>query len=295
MNQKYIPSVQLTELIKDGGASITEADVLARALESGFYGAVESRVFDDDRRAAEFSVHCRENGILWTSWASSVIYGEGLNLTTKDSAWRRHSMERVKDLLHRAAQQGADAFAILSGVRPENDADLPEAIQIAADSMCELAMQAKQYGKLRLLIEPLDRDVHKHGTIGTAEEAAAVIRVARREHEHVYMVWDSAHMKLQQGDLCASLREAGNTIGHIHLCDAVIEKESPLYGDYHPMPGVSGGYLDENCGAQILREAKNNKLLLPEIPVAMEAKPDCEVWIAEAKLRAMLNRILKMA
>lgn len=292
MKNKFLPSLQLTALIRSAGEPGCELDVLRRAADTGFYKAVETRVFEDSIGQG-FSRVCQERGIFWMSWCSNVIYGEGLNLTCLDAAWRRYSLGRVLELMDRAAGHGAGAFALLSGVRPENDADLPDALGFAADSMCELARHAKQYSGLRLLIEPLDRDVHKRAAIGTAAEAAAVIRAARAENPQVYMVWDSAHMKLQEGDLSASLLDAGDTVGHIHLCDAVIDPAMPRHGDYHPMPGVAGGFLDSACMTKILRDAAQLELKLPGIPVAIEAKPEGDPWAAEATTRALLRAVLE--
>ncbi len=287
---KFIPSLQMTGLIR-AAKDLAPAELLKRVTEDGFYRAVETRVLDELEGRA-FVTACMERGIHWVSWASNVIYDEGLNLTSLDAGWRRHSLERVAGLMECAARQGAGAFAFLSGARPERDEDLPEAMKLAEESMCELAARAAQYADMRLLIEPLDRDVHKRAAIGTAAEAASVIRAARREHRHVYMVWDSAHMKLQEGDLSASICAAGDTVGHIHLCDAVIDPSMPLYGDYHPMPGVEGGFLDEACMQQILLDAAQLNLPVPELPVTVEAKPSGDPWMAEAEMRRMLARVL---
>ena len=292
--KRFLPSLQMTELMHSLGSGLNEPEVLGRALETGFYRAVETSVLDEGAKARAFYTLCREHGIFWNSWASFAIYGEGLSLGSLDKALRRRSLDRVLELLNRAAQQGADSFSVLSGPRPANDNDLPEAIAIATDSMCELARRMKQYGDMRLLIEPLDRDVHKKAIVGTAAEGAALIRAARQEHAHVYMVWDSAHMALQEGDLSASLRDAGDTVGHIHLCNAVIDTEDPLYGDFHPMPG-GRGYLDEKCAAGILRDAAKLELLLPNVPVAVEARPEGDPWAAEAIMRAFLKRALEGA
>lgn len=288
---KYLPSIQLSGLIRSC-AGMQPSDLLARLTEDGFYRVAETRVFDDSV-GRPFEMVCRERDIFWMCWASNVIYEEGLNLSSLEKSWREHSLKKVSALMDRAAQQGAHAFAFLSGARPENEAKLPEALKWAEDSICELARRAKQYGGFRLLIEPLDRDVHKHAAIGTAAEAAAVIRAARQEHPHFYMVWDSAHMKLQEGDLSASLRDAGDTVGHIHLCDAVIDPQMPLYGDFHPMPGIVGGFLDEACMMRILREAAALELSLAEIPVTIEAKPDGNPWKAELVQRGLLRRLLE--
>ena len=293
MKQRFIPSMQMSELMKPLGTAFNEYEVFARAMEYGFYEAVETRVIADEARARAFRRLCEENGIHWMAWGSSAVYAEGLMLGCSDASWRRHSIDRLAELMDRAAQQGANAFGMLSGVRPEDDAELSDAILRAADSMQNLAEKASQYGAFRLLIEPLDRDVHKRGLIGTAAEAASVIRAARAAHEHVYMVWDSAHMKLQEGDLAASLRDAGDTVGHIHLCNAVLNSANPLYGDHHPMPGVEDGYLNEAAAAEILRNAALLDTKLPCIPVAVEARPESDPWGAEALVRALLAAALK--
>lgn len=289
---EFLPSLQMMELMYPLGSDFDAAEVIRRVAELDFYRAVETSVVTDDGKGKEIYSLCQESGLYWTCWASVYINAEGLNLSSVDSDERRRSVRRISELMDIAAQSGANAFSVLSGPRPREDALLPSAIAYACESMVELANRARACPDLRLLIEPLDRDVHKRGTIGTAREAAALIRQARQVNPEVYMVWDSSHMMLQERDLKGSLNAAGDTIGHVHLCNAVTEPGSELYGDYHLMPGAPG-YLDEACAAEILRCISGMDLIPEGIPVAVEARPEADAWGAEEIARTFLKRAME--
>ena len=287
----YLPGVQLMELMACEEHNSTLAEQVARIADTGFYRSIETSVLCQAPEAAEIAKLCQANGIYWTSWASLYINGEHLNLSSLEPEAWKHAVARVSELMDIAAQSGANAFSILSGPRPQHPHQLPEALARAQEAMTILAAKAGRYENFTLLIEPLDRDVHKHGAVGTAKEAAKLIRTAREqaENELVYMVWDSSHMALQEKDLHRSLQEAGDTVGHVHLCNAVLDPASGLYGDYHLMPGAPG-YLTDASAVEILNDVKTLSLTRPVIPVAVEARPKHDGWAAEAETRAFLTR-----
>jgi len=258
----------------------------------GFYGAVETAVLEGGE-AAKVAGLCRERSMRWVCWASARINAEGLNLSSPEPSERERAVRRVRELMDSSAQAGADAFAILMGRRPESDELLGAAVLGAEEALCELAACAARLGGIKLLIEPLDRDAHKRGTIGPAADAARIIRSARREYANVGMVWDTAHMALQEGDPLRSLAKAADTVMHLHLCNAVLDKSSPAYGDYHILPEAEGGYLSAGSAARIMRAAA--ALLNGEIPAAVEARPNIPPDEAERFMRGFLAAAIAVA
>ena len=132
------------------------------------------------------------------------------------------------------------------------------------------------------------------GTLGSSQEAVTLIEKVRLVHPKTAIVWDSAHFSLQEGALSKSLRTCGGVIGHIHLCNAVLHQNDPLYGDYHIMPG-GRGYLHENSAAQLLAQAA---AILPNseaVPLAVEAKAQSDTWQTEVEIRHLLERVFVLA
>lgn len=289
IRRRFLPSIQTMELMSPLAQSLSTAEIVSRVNDFGYYRAVETAVVCDAALSARLGAVCADAGLYWMCWASPFINGEGLNISSLDGEVWEHSVGRLTELLKMAADAGANAFAFLSGPRPENPGRLTEALGRLEEGMLRLADCAERYSGFRLLIEPLDRDVHKHGALGTSQEAAALIRNVRKVHSESFIVWDSAHFALQERDLSSSLQTCGDAIGHIHLCNAVLDRDHPLYGDYHIMPG-GAGYLDEISAARILVQAAACPMLPDVIPVAVEARPAADAWGAEKKTRQFLER-----
>lgn len=293
MNKKYIPSLQLMEIMYPYGDALDTLYALSKALSFGFYQAVETAVLCDRQSARNAHLICEDAGVRWTCWASPFINSEGLNISSLDSDAWKSSVDRLIQLMDIAAQSGAHAFAFLSGTCPDDSAMLPWALERVTEGMSTLAQKALQYRELDILIEPLDRDIHKHGTIGPSPDAVKLIQAVRKVNTRVYAVWDSAHIALQGENLSDSVRLFGDAIGQVHLCNAVLDPTSTLYGDYHIMPGAPG-YLDDAAAATILRDIAQLDIRLPEIPVAIEARPFSEPWNAERTTREFLTHVLSM-
>lgn len=294
VRQRFLPSIQMLELMHPLAQSYSPAEIVSRVNELGYYRAVETAVICDTALSSRFKTVCTDAGLYWMCWASPFINGEGLNISSPECEIWEHSVERLTELLKTAADAGANAFAILSGPKPDDSGALTEALRRLEEGMLRLADCAGQYSGFRLLIEPLDRDVHKHGTLGTSQEAVELINSVRRVHSESFIVWDSAHFSLQEGDLSASLRNCGDAVGHIHLCNAVLDRKDPLYGDYHIMPG-GAGYLNEFSAAKILAQAAVCPLLPDQVPVAIEARPAADAWRAEEEIRFFLERAIEGA
>lgn len=291
---RFLPSVQTMELMHPLAQSCSIAEAAARLSDLGYYRSIETAVLCDRALSARMYNICAGTGLRWTCWASPFINAEALNISSLDrEVWER-SLERLTELLKTTADAGANAFSILSGRKPEAAGKLPEALRRLEEGMLRLADCAAGYPQFSLFIEPLDRDVHKCGTLGTSQEAAALIEKVRLVHPKTAIVWDSAHFSLQEGDLSKSLRTCGGVIGHIHLCNAILQQNAPLYGDYHIMPG-GRGYLHADFAARLLVEAV---AILPDseaIPLAVEARAQSDTWQTEAEIRHFLERVFTLA
>ena len=294
IRDRFLPSAQTMELMHPLAQSCSITEVAARLSDLGYYRSIETAVLCDRTLSARMYNICASAGLRWTCWASPFINAEELNISSPDQEVWEHSLKRLTELLKTAADAGANAFSILSGRKPEAASRLPEALRRLEEGMLRLANCAASYSQLSLFIEPLDRDVHKCGTLGTSPEAVALIEKVRLVHPKTAIVWDSAHVSLQEGDLSKSLRTCGGVIGHIHLCNAILQQNDPLYGDYHIMPG-GRGYLHEDFTARLLVEAA---AILPDsetIPLAVEARAQSDTWQTEAEIRCFLERVFTLA
>lgn len=290
---RILPSVQIMELMSQSGPYHV-GEVVQRLLQFHFYQAIETALVWDAQQASQVHTLCRSHRIRWTCWASAELAQEQLNLSSLSPSLRRHSLQRVIQFLQTAGEQGADAFAVLSGPAPEDPSDLPKAVSAFGDSLRELALAARSYPHMDLLLEPLDRWVHKKSTIGPTRQAAELIRSVRHIHPNTFMAWDSAHTVLNREDPVTSLRIAGDTVCQLHLCNAVLDDQDLLYGDHHIAPG-DRGYLTLLRGADIICEAARLPLLHSVLPVAVEVRPRAgeDPWKLEADIRSFLRRSIE--
>lgn len=290
---KILPSVQIMELMSMSGSYPVD-EAVQRLLQFHFYQAIETAMIWDAQQAAQVRALCSLHHIRWTCWASAELAREKLNLSSLSSSLRKYSVQRVIQFLRTAAEQGADAFAFLSGSAPEAPEELPKAVSAFEKSFNEIALAACNYPHMDLLLEPLDRWVHKKGTIGPTREAADLIRGVRQIHPNTFMAWDSAHTVLNCEDPVTSLGIAGDTVGQMHLCNAVLNDRDPMYGDHHIAPGGKG-YLTVLRGADIICEAAKLPLVHSLLPVAVEARPRAgeDPWELEAGIRGFLQQAIR--
>lgn len=292
---KVIPSVQVMELLGSSGA-YDAAEAVEKLSAFDFYRAAETALPEYEQECARLYRICSATQMRWTCWATPYINAQKLNLSSVDESERVRSVSVLTKLLKRAADSGADAFAVLSGPAPADLSMLPAAVESITRSLTELAAACSGYPDFSLLMEPLDRDVHKKHTIGPTGDATAVIRAARCENPRVFMAWDSAHMALMREDLVTSLSIAADTVGQLHLCNAVLDPQSEMYGDFHMPPGRPG-YLTELRAADTIAEASAQMLAVDALPVAIEVRPPTgtDAWETEAKARSFLGEALRLS
>ena len=289
------PSIQLMELFAYC-EKFSTLQLLERISDFQFYSTIETSICESASEGAKIRKICDDNNIRWVSWASRYIIGEKLNLSSIDECDRVKAVSRLKGLMKASGDVGAEAFSVLSGPVPSDPSKIPDALKAAETSLCELAAAAKQYPGMDLLIEPLDRDVHKKNTVGPTKDAISIIKYARKENPRVFMAWDSAHVSLMKEDLGTSLCISGDTVGQLHLCNAVLDPDDPLYGDFHMQPGLPG-YLTELRAADIISRASKLELSVEYLPVAVEVRPDkdADPWVMEEYIRTFLAEAIRLS
>lgn len=243
----------------DEGAQL---DAIARVLDSGFYGRVEVGALASPENRRRLRALVESHGAKLTLWTIPTMTAEGLSLSTPDAALRAHTVARLRTLVDEAAECGAELIGIPSGA-DVGPALREDAKRYLCDSLAALQAQMAGCPDAALLIEPLDREVHKRQLIGPMEEAVALTQAVRAAGVPLYICWDSAHEALGGADLLRSFALAAPYMAQFHLCNAVLDPASPLYGDYHlpvgAAPGYeSAGYLTLQTAAELLRAAREH-------------------------------------
>lgn len=286
-------------LVKDTSAWL---DAIERALDTGFYSRIETCNINEAAHRARTRRMMEAHGAALTYWTIPAMTAEGLCLSSMDKSMRDRTVKRISDMIGEAVECGAEYIGIPSGSDP-GAAHREDATKHLIDSICQLNDVMARYPNTALLIEPLDREVHKRQLIGPIEEAVALCQKVRAEGVPFYICWDGAHEALGGANLERSFATAAPYMAQFHLCNAVLNPQSPLYGDYH-MPvslkrdAADESYLTMEVAAQILRQAQAlNGASGRQLSVALEirTKDGGDGAQTEALIREFLTRAFDLA
>jgi sugar phosphate isomerase/epimerase len=92
---------------------------------------------------------------------------------------------------------------------PEQDCE------VLLDGLAELGAHAEQAGAV-LLFEPLNR--YEDHMVNTVARAAELVRATGSPA--VRILADTYHMNIEEDDVCAALRDAGDLLGAVHVSDS---------------------------------------------------------------------------
>lgn len=267
---------------------------IEQAAADGFYRSVEiSRIPESEDRQAIRAV-CADHDIRVSTWLTQVIDDEKLDLTTLDDTLRARSVDVLKRAMPEARECGAVTVAFIGGPDPG-----PEQRQRGYDcfveSMGALCTEAANLG-LRVMFEPLDRFAHKKRLVGPTDEALVAFARIRADHPTFGLAFDTAHAALNEEDVAASLALARDVTVNLHLSNAVLDSNDPLYGDHHMMPGAPG-FLTLERAAELIAAASRLRIAADRgLPVSIEARarptdaPQFTATVATEFLKAAFER-----
>lgn len=222
-------------------------DATARVLERfPFFKRVQTVdiPFAGERRA--FSELVRASGRVHTYTLTRVMTERGINLSALDAAERTRGLGQIIACFDAAAEAGASVLGLVSGARPAEDRQRADALACLEESLCALCDAARSFG-LKILIEPLDYEAHKRAALGTTAEAAGIARRLAAGGRELRLCVDMAHLLLNGEEVAEAVAEAWLWLEEFHICNAVLDRAHPLFGDRHlPLgaPGVvDGGHI----------------------------------------------------
>ena len=183
---------------------------------------------------------------------------ENLNPCSLDISIREKAIAGVTECFRYARQAGAYAVMFSSGVRPDNEKDDAECLNLLLDSLSRVH---KLEPDLIFLLEPGDRDVEYRHLLGPTEWAVDFALRCRNQGIPLELVLDMSHI----AQLGENLEEAWNksrpVCSHVHFANCVLDKNSPIYGDKHPFFEVPNGVYTHKDGQNfmaLLQKEKNS-------------------------------------
>lgn len=246
-------------------------DAIKRIADEDFFRGIEIDVIEEANDRKRIKNVIDSKGIVLTQWMTSIILREKLNISSIDKALRKKSIMRIKEYINSAAECGVTNLAVISG--PDPGLKLRKfATESLYDSLCELTDSVSEYNSMRVIIEPLDRGVHKNMLIGPTNEAISLVNKVRKLYPEIGISWDSAHVALCGENIYESLELSCGYISQIHLSNAVLDVNHPDFGDYHIKMG-SPGFLNKQTIARIFKKAIDIGLFIKVKPcVSIEVR-----------------------
>ncbi len=138
-----------------------------------------------------------------------------LTLTHADPAIRAQARAFIEGIVDVAAELGAPAIVGSMQGRWEGNVTREQALQWLSDALANLGARAGKAG-VTLLYEPLNR--YETNLFNRLGDTATWLRT--EQLNHVRILADLFHMNIEEADLAAALRAAGDRVGHVHFADS---------------------------------------------------------------------------
>ncbi len=217
-------------------------ETLSQIAEDPFFTGIEIGWIKDPGVRAEAKAVLEQSHIQIGYGAQpSLLIGKH-NLNSLDDAQRAAALSQLKENIDEAQEMGAKRIGFLSGVDP-GDADRPKALELLIDSVKQASAYARDKG-LALTLETFDRDVDKKCLIGPSDYAAEFASAVKQDYPEFGLMYDLSHQPLLFEESEAALTLLKDHLVHAHVGNAVVEADTPGYGDLHPRFGWPGGSND---------------------------------------------------
>jgi hypothetical protein len=181
---------------------------------------------------------------------------ENLNPCSLNRDIREKAIAGLGECFHYARQAGATAVMLSSGGRPASEKDDAECLNLLIDSLSRLH---KLEPDLPILLEPGDRDVEYRHLLGPTEWAVEFTYRCRNQGIPLGLIFDISHVAQLGEDLEAAWNKARPVCNHVHLANCVLEKNSALYGDKHPLFEVPDGVYTHKDAQKFLALLENER------------------------------------
>jgi len=192
--------------------------------------------------------------------------------SSAEMAERRYAADVLRREIGFAMECGAKKIILGSGP------DVPEVREDAKKRFAEVLYEvfSDVPKDVAICLEPTDRYIDKHFLFGPAAETAGFVRDMRRSGMTNFgMLLDMAHVPLMCETLETAVRDAAETITHVHLGNNIVANpKNPMYGDKHVPFGIPESAYTERDVAVFLRLLNENGYLKQDpCTVSFEVRP----------------------
>ena len=155
---------------------------------------------------------------------------ERLSLTADDAGQREAARSFVRSIIDLAGLFGASAIIGSMQGRWDDRVDKDTAVSYLTEALNDLGAHARQYD-VPLFYEPLNR--YETNLVNRVDDGVALLESLSTDN--VKLLADLFHMNIEEANLPASLRAAGDLIGHLHFVDSNRRPAGFGHMDYEPI------------------------------------------------------------
>jgi sugar phosphate isomerase/epimerase len=138
-----------------------------------------------------------------------------LSLTDPDARQRRRAINYITQFIDVAAQFNTPAIiGSMQGRWGEGGVRREQALAWLGEALNEVADRAAKH-RLPVLYEFLNR--YETNLLNNVEQALGFLRTLRTQN--IKLLCDLFHMNIEEPDIAASIRYAGDKVGHVHFAD----------------------------------------------------------------------------
>jgi len=227
-------------------------EVLEQAMELDFFEAYHTVEVPYAAERVRIARHARAHNLRITYCVTRILNDNKLDLSALDERLRKTSVEKLVPHFDDAVEMGCDAVQVISGAAEPEAERRSEQLRQFEKSWLELCSAGQEKG-VKVIVEPLDVGAHKKKAVGYSREAMEMARNLSAKVDNAFLCLDSSHMILNGEDVVSSVCEAMEYIDEFHLCNPVLKRENPLYGDRHIKLGAPGE-LDIEAAGHLMAE-----------------------------------------
>jgi len=237
------------------------------------YESLETRLIFDKEVRKEFAEFVKEKNISVTIWSTSNLNNNELYLADPNEEKRLAAVNYMKGLIDLSVEANAEFIGFTSGKRILPSLEMDKQVQSFEKSVIELIDYVEQYEQIELTLEPLDIDADKKFVIGSTDYVVDFFERLKERNRlnRLSVCIDTTHIVLNNEDVIESMKKLSKYSQRIHLANAVLNKESGLFGDKHLRMGTPG-FLNQKKATQILNEADRLTFKSEKVYVAMEVR-----------------------
>ena len=274
-------------------------ETLEKLAVDDFFTAVEITWIKDPELRKKAKALLKDSHLKVYYGAQPRLLTTGLNLNSFDTEERSRAVATLKEGVEEAIELGAEGFAFLSGKDVPADRRA-EALELLVDSIKQVCAHAQNLDpKLPVILEVFDCDIDKCSLVGPVGVALEVAEKVTAEYGNFGLMVDLSHLPLLGETPREAILPVKDYLRHIHIGNAVLDKNHPAYGDSHPCFGLEGGENDVEELVEFLQvlleigylDGKEAKTVSFEVKPLEGQSPEVVVANAKRVLRRAWARV----